>query len=145
MRALHDQARERGVRRVWLEVVDRNVGALALYEKLGYRTVRDVEVWSLPAKGGPSEAREVPAAEAQARIGTLGAGREWFKPWRTVTGRDDAPPNLAELQVLLDALAADYMLRSQVVAAIAHGRPSPTRPAPSRSSLQGRAAAFSVL
>ena len=23
----------------------------------------------------------------QARIGTLGAGREWFKPWRTITGR----------------------------------------------------------
>ena len=28
----------------------------------------------------------------QARIGTLGAGREWFKPWRTISGRDDAPP-----------------------------------------------------
>jgi type I restriction enzyme R subunit len=40
----------------------------------------------------------------QARIGTLGAGREWFKPWRTVTGRDDAPPNLAELQVLLEGV-----------------------------------------
>jgi len=28
----------------------------------------------------------------QARIGSLGAGREWFKPWRTITGREDAPP-----------------------------------------------------
>jgi type I restriction enzyme, R subunit len=36
----------------------------------------------------------------QARIGTLGAGREWFKPWRTVTGREDAA-NLAQLQVVL--------------------------------------------
>ena len=27
----------------------------------------------------------------QARIGSLGAGKEWFKPWRTITGRDDAP------------------------------------------------------
>src|SRR5713101_6206026 len=26
----------------------------------------------------------------QARIGSLGAGREWFKPWRTITGRDAA-------------------------------------------------------
>src|SRR2546425_4677879 len=25
----------------------------------------------------------------QARIGSIGAGREWFKPWRTVTGRED--------------------------------------------------------
>jgi type I restriction enzyme R subunit len=38
----------------------------------------------------------------QARIGTLGAGREWFKPWRTITGREDAAPDLAELQVVLE-------------------------------------------
>jgi len=30
MRALHEQARERGVRRVWLEVIVENTGALAL-------------------------------------------------------------------------------------------------------------------
>ncbi len=40
----------------------------------------------------------------QARIGALGAGREWFKPWRTITGREDAAPNLAELQVVLDGV-----------------------------------------
>jgi type I restriction enzyme R subunit len=27
----------------------------------------------------------------EARIGALGAGKEWFKPWRTVAGREDAP------------------------------------------------------
>src|SRR5205823_5472178 len=48
MRAVHEQARGRGIRRVWLEVIVENTGAFALYEKLGYRTVRDVEVWSLP-------------------------------------------------------------------------------------------------
>ena len=37
-----------------------------------------------------------------ARIGTLTAGREWFKPWRTVTGEALADPGLAELQVLLE-------------------------------------------
>jgi type I restriction enzyme R subunit len=36
----------------------------------------------------------------QARVGSLGAGKEWFKPWRTITGRDDAS-SLAELQVVL--------------------------------------------
>ncbi len=38
----------------------------------------------------------------QARIGTLGAGREWFKPWRTVTGSQDAAAALAELQVVIE-------------------------------------------
>jgi type I restriction enzyme R subunit len=36
----------------------------------------------------------------QARVGAVGAGKEWFKPWRTITGRDDAA-SLAELQVVL--------------------------------------------
>ena len=40
---------------------------------------------------------------AQARIGSLGAGREWFKPWRTITGRDQ-PARLAELQVVLEGV-----------------------------------------
>lgn len=40
----------------------------------------------------------------QARIGTLGAGREWFKPWRTITGREDAPPGTSELQVVLEGV-----------------------------------------
>src|SRR5689334_13761202 len=40
----------------------------------------------------------------QARIGTLGAGKEWFKPWRTITGREDAPPQQPELQVVLEGV-----------------------------------------
>lgn len=40
---------------------------------------------------------------AQARIGSIGAGREWFKPWRTITGRDEAT-KLAELQVVLEGV-----------------------------------------
>ena len=36
-----------------------------------------------------------------ARIGTLTAGREWFKPWRTVEGEGLADSKLPELQVLL--------------------------------------------
>jgi len=37
----------------------------------------------------------------QTRIGALGAGKEWFKPWRTITGRDDVPATMAELEVVL--------------------------------------------
>ncbi len=40
----------------------------------------------------------------QARVGTLAAGREWFKPWRTITGTGDAVASLAELQVVLEGV-----------------------------------------
>ena len=40
----------------------------------------------------------------QARIGALGAGKEWFKPWRTISGRGDAPASMAELQVVLEGV-----------------------------------------
>lgn len=36
-----------------------------------------------------------------ARIGTLTAGREWFKPWRTIEGESLAPETQPELEVLL--------------------------------------------
>ena len=39
-----------------------------------------------------------------ARIGTLTAGREWFKPWRTIEGEELADANLLELQVLLQGV-----------------------------------------
>ena len=40
----------------------------------------------------------------EARIGTLTAGREWFKPWRTVTGESLAPATMPELHVLLEGM-----------------------------------------
>ena len=40
----------------------------------------------------------------QARIGAVGAGREWFKPWRTIGGREDAPLSLTELQVVFEGV-----------------------------------------
>jgi type I restriction enzyme R subunit len=40
----------------------------------------------------------------RARIGSLGAGKEWFKPWRTIDGRGDAPATMSELQVVLDGV-----------------------------------------
>ena len=55
----------------------------------------------------------------EARIGTLTAGREWFKPWRTVSGETLADPHMTELQVMLEgafepgrflALARDFIV-----------------------------------
>ena len=41
-----------------------------------------------------------------ARVGTLGAGREWFKPWRTVAGDALAAAHMPELQVVIEGLCA---------------------------------------
>ncbi len=38
----------------------------------------------------------------EARIGTLTAGREWFKPWRTISGETLADSLLPQLQVMLE-------------------------------------------
>lgn len=80
MRALHEQAREHGVRRIWLEVIVENLGAVALYEKLGYERTQDVEVWTLPAAEGDHIGREVPVAEAEARL------PERHQPWQRADG-----------------------------------------------------------
>ena len=39
-----------------------------------------------------------------ARIGTLTAGWEWFKPWRTVSGEALADPHLPQLQVMIEGV-----------------------------------------
>ena len=40
----------------------------------------------------------------EARMGSLTAGREWFKPWRTVSGEDLADAFQPELQVLIEGV-----------------------------------------
>ena len=40
----------------------------------------------------------------EARIGTLTAGREWFKPWRTISGEELAPVFYTGLQVLIQGV-----------------------------------------
>lgn len=80
MNAIHEEARTLRIRRVWLEVIVENTGALALYEKLGYRTVQDVEVWTLPAAAGEPEGREVRPDEASALIPAK------HEPWQRADG-----------------------------------------------------------
>jgi GNAT superfamily N-acetyltransferase len=80
MEAIHEHARERGIKRVWLEVIVENAGAFALYEKLGYRTVQDVEVWTLPGEEGEPVGREVPPDEVSAQL------PERHEPWQRASG-----------------------------------------------------------
>jgi type I restriction enzyme R subunit len=42
----------------------------------------------------------------EARAGTLTAGREWFKPWRTIAGDTLADAHMPELQVVTEGLLA---------------------------------------
>ena len=41
-----------------------------------------------------------------ARVGTLNAGREWFKPWRTIAGERLADSHVSELQVVIEGVFA---------------------------------------
>ena len=47
MRAIEGGAASRGIEQLWLEVLVQNEPAIRLYEKLRYRVVRELEVWSL--------------------------------------------------------------------------------------------------
>jgi ribosomal protein S18 acetylase RimI-like enzyme len=59
MRAVHDEARARGLHRVWLEVIEANEHAFLLYEKLGYAVTRELEVWSLASEQPPGSAEQI--------------------------------------------------------------------------------------
>jgi len=109
MRALHDEAAARGARRVWLEVIDRNEGAFLLYEKLGYRVVRELGVWSLAAYEDAAAAKEVSTAEAHARVRELGRERE---PWQRADG---TLAHLADLRGLVTDTGAAVFRVSSVV------------------------------
>ena len=75
-----DAARDAGIERVRLEVLEQNDPARRLYERLGFEHVRDLEVWSVAT--GPGEPHEVDAAEA---LAFLRAHRTEPEPWQ----RDD--------------------------------------------------------
>jgi GNAT superfamily N-acetyltransferase len=109
MRAVHEEARSRGVERVWLEVIVQNTGARALYEKLGYEVVQDVEVWTLPAADGEHEGREVPPAEVKAQIPAR------HDPWQradgTLANYDDVRGLVTDTGAMLFCLRSSAQLQ----------------------------------
>ena len=50
----------------------------------------------------------------QARVGTLTAGKEWFKSWRTITGEREASPETLQLQVLTEGVCEPHRLLALV-------------------------------
>ena len=99
MEALHEQALDRGVERVWLEVIDGNTHALALYEDLGYEHVRGVAVWSLAGADGVAS-----TTDARTAHGWIKRHRTMREPWQ----RDDASLEkvVEPLGLMVDGAAA---------------------------------------
>jgi hypothetical protein len=79
MVGLVEQARLRAVTEVGLEVLEQNAPAITLYEALGFRSFRLLDVWSLSAPLDPGPAREVDADDALAWIASHRTAPE---PWQ---------------------------------------------------------------
>ena len=50
----------------------------------------------------------------KARVGTLTAGKEWFKPWRTTTGDAEAAATVPRLQVMLEGVCSRDRLLAMI-------------------------------
>ena len=95
MRGVLDEARSRGLREVWLEVLFPNEPAIRLYDKLGFERVRVLEVWTLEgADFRGNGARAVPVEHAQARIRRERRDRE---PWQRA---DESVEHLEDVEAL---------------------------------------------
>jgi ribosomal protein S18 acetylase RimI-like enzyme len=96
-----DAVAQSGVDTVWLEVLEGNAPAIALYEKLGFERVRRLEVWTM----GPASDREavehrgLAVDAAHAWIAGRRAGRE---PWQRA---DASVVRMRERGAPLNALA----------------------------------------
>jgi ribosomal protein S18 acetylase RimI-like enzyme len=111
MAAALEAASQRGCDAVWLEVVDANAAAIALYRELGFAAVRDLDVWSLePQPAQPPPSRPVDATTAQAFIA---AHRGEPEPWQRA---DATVARLVEGGAPLEALVVE---RSGAVAGAA--------------------------
>jgi ribosomal protein S18 acetylase RimI-like enzyme len=83
MDAVLREARTAGLAAVGLEVLEQNAPAIALYDRLGFRTTRSLEVWSLEEPVGVSDAVAVGVAGAHAWIR---AHRQTPEPWQRADG-----------------------------------------------------------
>ena len=102
MRALIERARGAGVRRLGLEVLEHNLGARALYEKLGFRTWRRLEVLALEGPGAPPSAPASACSPREARR-RIALARRADEPWQradaTVDRLDVSTPALRAVTV----------------------------------------------
>jgi len=117
MRALLDSAREAGVKRVQLEVLEPNARARLLYEKLGFRTFRRLEVWQWDSPAAPP-ALPVDACDPRAARRRVAAARRAPEPWQ----REDA--TIDRLDVSTPALRAVRTSSGDAIYRVTDGRAS---------------------
>ncbi|HUQ22258.1 MAG TPA: GNAT family N-acetyltransferase [Gaiellaceae bacterium] len=90
MRAAGENARARSVKRLWLEVLVQNEPAITLYEKLGYKRIRKLEVWSHERGELVSRKHKVPAVPVPDAIGRSETRLPWQRADATVSRLPDA-------------------------------------------------------
>jgi ribosomal protein S18 acetylase RimI-like enzyme len=117
MRALLDSAREAGVKRVQLEVLEPNARARALYEKLGFRVFRRLEVWQWEQPAGAPEVA-VDACDPRPARRRVAAARRALEPWQREDGTID------RLDVSTPALRAVRTAGGDAVYRVTDGRAS---------------------
>jgi ribosomal protein S18 acetylase RimI-like enzyme len=88
MEAAAAEARARGVRQIWLEVLVQNEPAIRLYEQLGYERVRELEVLALD--GFDEQRTEGTSVGTQEAIGRVNDRPPWQRADETVENMDDA-------------------------------------------------------
>lgn len=86
MLAVLESARARGLRRVMLEVLEQNAHAIPLYEHLGFRRVRDLEVWAFPAPDAPDDGLSVEPATVELAHRFIRDHRSAPEPWQRADG-----------------------------------------------------------
>lgn len=104
MREVVEQARALGLKRVGLEVLVENEHAYRIYERMGFRTTRDLDVWAFPApEFGDSRGislRRVAFGHAQAFVRAYRTAPE---PWQRA---DDTVAAIAANGTALEGLLA---------------------------------------
>lgn len=80
LRSALDAARDAGVERVALEVLEQNAPARALYERLGFVHVRDLEVWSID--GDPDSDVRGSVEAVDDALAWIAARRTTSEPWQ---------------------------------------------------------------
>lgn len=82
MRAVLAEARGLGLRSVDLEVLVQNAPAIRIYEALGFRRTRRLDVWSLEPRDVPAPALAVEPLDARACLAAFDAFHPVRSPWQ---------------------------------------------------------------
>ena len=117
MRALLDEARTAGVRELFLEVLEQNTEARALYERLGFQALRRLEVWTYGGEP-PADSTRSQACEPRVARQRIAAARSTPEPWQR------ADETVDRLDVSTPALRAVTTSGGDAVYRVTEGRAS---------------------